>query len=92
MSELVVKFLLCIGVTFLLEEVQGQDLEMFMTKRRVAIEGYVMSGYGNGWKNCDILSDSLQVLVAIQLTAHFKSHFGPTNHAIIFFLLNYEQN
>ena len=59
MRDLVGKYLLCIAATFLLEQVQGQNLEMFVTNRRVAIEKYLMSGYGNGWKNCDILSDNL---------------------------------
>ena len=30
---------------------------MFMDKHRGALESYVMTGYGEGWKSCDIISD-----------------------------------
>ena len=48
--------LLCIGVVLLLREVHGLGLEMFMAKHRTALQEYIMAGYGDGWKNCDILS------------------------------------
>ena len=66
MRDLLGKLLLCIGATFLFGEVEGQNSVTFIAKNRVAIERYVMSGYGNGWKHCEILSENLQVWTAIQ--------------------------
>ena len=50
------KVLLCIAVLLLSSEVQGLRLEMFMAKHRTALEEHIMTGYGDGWKHCDILS------------------------------------
>ena len=47
---------LCIGVILLLKQVHGSGLEMFAAKHRAAIQEYIMVGYGDGWKHCDILS------------------------------------
>ena len=40
-------------------EARGLELDMFMAKNLVAIEGYIMSGYGNGWTHCDIICANL---------------------------------
>ena len=47
---------LCIGVILLLKQVHGSGLEMFAAKHKAAIQEYIMVGYGDGWKHCDILS------------------------------------
>ena len=44
--------LLCIGVILLANEVHGLGLH----KHTTAIQEYIMAGYGDGWKHCDILS------------------------------------
>ena len=50
------KVLLRIAVLLSSSEVHGLGLEMFMAKHRTALQEYIMAGYGDGWKNCDILS------------------------------------
>ena len=40
-------------------EAHGLELDMFMAKYLVAIEEYIMSGYGNGWTHCDIICANL---------------------------------
>ena len=51
------KVLLCIaGLLLSSEVVNGLRLGMFMAKHRMAIQEYIMAGYGDGWKHCDILS------------------------------------
>ena len=56
MGDLYSKVLFSVVVTFLSCEAQGLELNMFMMKYMVAIQDYIMSGYGNGWKHCDIIS------------------------------------
>ena len=51
--------LLCIGAILLSREVCGLGLQMFTAKHRTAIQEYIMSGYGDGWERCDILSANL---------------------------------
>ena len=34
----------------------GQHSDIFLAKHRNAIEAYIMTGYGDGWKHCDLLS------------------------------------
>ena len=41
-------------------EAHGLEFDMFMAKYLVAIEEYIMSGYGNGWTHCDIMGSNLQ--------------------------------
>ena len=48
--------LLCIGVIVLANEVHGLGLHKHIT----AIQEYIMAGYGDGWKHCDILSANLE--------------------------------
>ena len=33
----------------------GQELEQFIAKHKVAMEAHIMAGYGGGWKECDRL-------------------------------------
>ena len=47
--------LLPIGAILMSCEAHGLELDMFMAKYLVAIEEYIMSGYGNGWTHCDIM-------------------------------------
>lgn len=56
MGDLYSKVIFTVVVTFLSCEAQGLKLNMFMMKYMVAIQDYIMSGYGNGWKHCDIIS------------------------------------
>ena len=41
-------------------EAHGLELDMFMAKYLVAIEEFIMSGYGKGWTHCDIMGANLQ--------------------------------
>ena len=34
----------------------ANNLADFLAKHRVAIQNYIMTGYGDGWKECDMLS------------------------------------
>ena len=34
--------------------------DMFLARHRNAIENLIMTGYGEGWKNCDIITDAPQ--------------------------------
>lgn len=48
-----------IGILVLLNGPQpanGQDLGTFLAKYSDAIERYIMTGYGESWKHCDLLS------------------------------------
>ena len=36
--------------------IRGQDLNTLLVKYSDAIERYIMTGYGEGWKHCDLLS------------------------------------
>ena len=36
--------------------VKGMGPESFLAEHRKSIEEYIMAGYGDGWKHCDILS------------------------------------
>ena len=40
----------------LFEGTRGQELDAFMADHKGAIEEYIMSGYGGGWKQCDVLT------------------------------------
>ena len=53
------QFLLCFGGILLAKEVHGLEMKMFMEKHRTALQNYIMAGYGDGWKHCDILSANL---------------------------------
>ena len=44
--------LLCVGVILLANQVHGSGLQRHIS----AIQEYIMAGYGDGWKHCDILS------------------------------------
>ena len=34
----------------------GQELSNFLVRHKLAIESFIMTGHGEGWKHCDILS------------------------------------
>ena len=34
--------------------------DMFLARHRDAIENFIMTGYGKGWENCDIITDAPQ--------------------------------
>lgn len=65
------KVLLCIAVLLLSSEVHGLGLEMFMAKHRTALQEYIMAGYGDGWKNCDILSGKQEDASFYENIPHF---------------------
>ena len=48
---------MCLMVVFLSNGANG---DMFLAKHRKAIESYIMTGYGEGWKSCDTISDTPQ--------------------------------
>ena len=43
----------------------------FMAKHKGAIESFIMTGYGKGWKNCDIISDGSQGAIFQEGDTHF---------------------
>ena len=40
--------------------VNGSGMDSLMTKHGKEIQDYVMTGYGNGWKNCDLMSQNIK--------------------------------
>ena len=56
MGDLYGKVLFSVVVIFLSCEAHEVELNMFTAKYLVVIQDYIMSGYGNGWKHCDIMS------------------------------------
>ena len=51
------KAVLCL-VILLSSAVNGSKLGTFMVKHGKAIQEYMMTGYGNGWKKCDLMTDN----------------------------------
>ena len=49
-------FLIGLTVIQWVAHTYGQHLDLFLAKHRNAIEAYIMTGYGDGWKHCDLLS------------------------------------
>ena len=49
------KAVLCLAILFS-SAVNGSGLDTFMAKHGKEIQDYIMTGYGNGWKNCDLMS------------------------------------
>ena len=45
----------------LFEGIRGQELEAFLADHKEAIEEYIMSGYGGGWKHCDVLTGDANI-------------------------------
>ena len=39
-----------------LVDADGQELSNFLVKHKLAVESFIMTGHGEGWKHCDILS------------------------------------
>ena len=48
---------LCLAVVILSSDANG---DMFLARHRDAIENFIMTGYGKGWKNCDMITDAPQ--------------------------------
>ena len=48
---------MCLWVVLLSSAANG---DMFLARHRDAIENFIMTGYGKGWKNCDIITDAPQ--------------------------------
>ena len=48
---------LCLVVVLLSSDTNG---DTFLARHRDAIENFIMTGYGKGWKNCDIITDAPQ--------------------------------
>ena len=47
---------LCFGLLLFSRASLGQKLDKFLEEHRVQIQDYIMTGYGGGWANCDMLS------------------------------------
>ena len=54
------QILFYIGVILMMSGAQALEFEMFVAENRRPMEEYVMTGYGYGWKHCDILSAKTQ--------------------------------
>ena len=50
-------FDMCLWVILLSSAANG---DMFLVRHRDAIENFIMTGYGKGWKNCDLITDAPQ--------------------------------
>ena len=48
---------MCLGMVLLSSAANG---DMFLARHRDAVENFIMTGYGKGWKNCDIITDAPQ--------------------------------
>ena len=44
-------------VLLLSQEALSKNIDTFLSKKRSGIEKYMMTGYGGGWSNCDLLGD-----------------------------------
>lgn len=61
----------CIGVILLSCEVHGKGSEMLLAKHMTALQEYIMAGYGDGWRDCDIFSDNFEEAVFYEDIPHF---------------------
>ena len=50
-----------LGALILLDTSMGQEQSMLLHTYKEAIQNYMMTGYGKGWKQCDILSDRFSI-------------------------------
>ena len=48
---------MCLAMVLLSSAANG---DMFLARHRDTIENFIMTGYGKGWKNCDIITDAPQ--------------------------------
>ena len=61
------EIIICLGI-LLTHSVQGH---MFLARHREAIESYIMTGYGKGWRSCDVISDTPQGPAFLEGNPHF---------------------
>ena len=54
-------WLVPLGAFILLDTSMGQEQSMLLHTYKEAIQNYMMTGYGKGWKQCDILSDRFSI-------------------------------
>ena len=50
----------------LMDNASGEK-DMFLTKYRRDIENYIMTGYGQGWKHCDLIHDTYSSLSSYEV-------------------------
>ena len=62
--------LLCLAVLSS-SAVKGSGLDSFMTRHGKEIQDYIMTGYGNGWKNCDLMSYHVKEMEFKAVTSQF---------------------
>ena len=54
------KLLFSFILLYLFDQCLGQNPAIFLTKNRDHIENYIMKGYGQGWKHCDVVHGNSQ--------------------------------
>ena len=49
-------YFLALGAIFLPIGTNGQELSNFLARHEISLENFIMTGFGEGWRHCDILS------------------------------------
>ena len=57
--------LMCFCAFLLITETQAQQLGTFLAKHKNAVENYIMTGYGRGWDQCDVVADQFHAESAL---------------------------